>query len=257
MNQVCWWCVDRLSRMLESAERDAVRGDLAESGETGYRALQDVLGLVLRRQAALWRGWRPWVALVFLVLPIGYLLSFSTLALTGGLDVNLWIIRNHQDMDSAVLRGVLDALLLLGYQALLMLSRAWVAGYVLGHLSRRTIRANAALFGLVLLVAQVVGGPRYRFYMNLDKYSVPFLTVLFPLILLIGLIGPATFWGLRRGLGRSNRPLTWIFPVVVVISDLIRPRVSPVAIAVNWPTFYVLATILWRKWEDRRHYLPE
>jgi hypothetical protein len=48
--------------MLDSDERLAVRGDLEESGETGLQAVWDVLGLVVRRQAALWKDWRPWLA---------------------------------------------------------------------------------------------------------------------------------------------------------------------------------------------------
>ncbi len=61
--------------MLEPDEREAVRGDFAESGETSGQALRNVLGLVLRRQAALWKDWRPWLALVGLVAPLGVLLS--------------------------------------------------------------------------------------------------------------------------------------------------------------------------------------
>jgi hypothetical protein len=42
--------VEHLSRWLGSEDRDAVLGDVAESGVHGRRALQDVSGLVLRRQ---------------------------------------------------------------------------------------------------------------------------------------------------------------------------------------------------------------
>ena len=35
MTRIYWWLVDLLSRTLEPDERDAVRGDFAESGETG------------------------------------------------------------------------------------------------------------------------------------------------------------------------------------------------------------------------------
>jgi hypothetical protein len=56
--------VEMLSRMLDSDERLALRGDLEESGETGLQAVWDVLGLVARQQAALWKDWRPWLALV-------------------------------------------------------------------------------------------------------------------------------------------------------------------------------------------------
>jgi len=54
-----WWLVDKLSSVLEANERDAVRGDFAESGATGGQALRDMAGLVARRQAALWMDWRP------------------------------------------------------------------------------------------------------------------------------------------------------------------------------------------------------
>lgn len=67
--------VDLLSRLLEADEREAVRGDLTESGASGGRALRDVVGLVVRRQAALWMDWRPWLALVGVVVPLGLLLS--------------------------------------------------------------------------------------------------------------------------------------------------------------------------------------
>lgn len=55
MNRICWWVVHRLSLLLESNERDAVLGDFAESGESAGKALADLLGLLLRRQVALWR----------------------------------------------------------------------------------------------------------------------------------------------------------------------------------------------------------
>ena len=35
MTRLCWWLVETVSRVLEPDERNAVRGDFAESGETG------------------------------------------------------------------------------------------------------------------------------------------------------------------------------------------------------------------------------
>ena len=64
MTRVCWRLVDILSRMLEVEERQAVRGDLAESGESIGRALRDALGLIVRRQIGLWTEWQPWLALL-------------------------------------------------------------------------------------------------------------------------------------------------------------------------------------------------
>lgn len=62
MSGPCWWLAERVSRLLELKERDAVWGDITESGESGFRALSGLLGLVARRQAALWMDLRPWIA---------------------------------------------------------------------------------------------------------------------------------------------------------------------------------------------------
>jgi hypothetical protein len=78
MTRVCWRLVDILSLMLHPDECDVVRGDLAESGAAGSQALRDVLGLVVRRQAAPWMHWRPWLTLVSLVVPLGMLLSVTS-----------------------------------------------------------------------------------------------------------------------------------------------------------------------------------
>ncbi len=75
MTRVCWWLAEKLSRLLEPDERDAALGDFAESGIAGGSALIEVLGLIARRQAALWNDWRPWVALAGVVAPLGMLLS--------------------------------------------------------------------------------------------------------------------------------------------------------------------------------------
>ena len=45
---------------LEPAERGVVLGDLAESAPTPLSAFRDLLGLIVRRQVAMWRNWRPW-----------------------------------------------------------------------------------------------------------------------------------------------------------------------------------------------------
>ena len=53
INRLLWWLVNSSAKMLESCEREAVRGDLAESGETGGQALRHVVGLVIRRQVSI------------------------------------------------------------------------------------------------------------------------------------------------------------------------------------------------------------
>ena len=97
MNRICWWLVDVVSRMLEPGERDVVRGDFAESGESGGRALRDVLGLVVRRQAALWKDWRPWLALVGLIVPLAMLLSIVSRITAGQSATYIWLYANNWD----------------------------------------------------------------------------------------------------------------------------------------------------------------
>ena len=57
MNRIWWWLIDRVSRSLEPNERDTVLGDFTESGEPAGRALVDLVGLIVRRRAALWGRW--------------------------------------------------------------------------------------------------------------------------------------------------------------------------------------------------------
>lgn len=52
---------ERVSSMLDPSDREALCGDLAESGVTGFEALRDVLSLVIRRQIAVLGNFRPWV----------------------------------------------------------------------------------------------------------------------------------------------------------------------------------------------------
>src|SRR5580693_9506279 len=91
MNRICWWLAELVGRMLEPSERESVRGDFAEAGEAGGPALLGVLGLVVRRQMSPWNGWRPWLALVGIVVPVGAFLTLSGVALSGGYDLSLWI----------------------------------------------------------------------------------------------------------------------------------------------------------------------
>jgi TonB family protein len=52
MNRICWWLVQQASRLLKSNQREAVLGDIAESGESAEMALYEVLGLIVRQLAA-------------------------------------------------------------------------------------------------------------------------------------------------------------------------------------------------------------
>src|ERR1700677_2874193 len=71
-----------VSGLLEPAEREAVLGDLFEAGEGGWRAVFSVSGLLIRRQAGLWKNWRPWLAAFGLAVPGSFLLMGFSLSVS-------------------------------------------------------------------------------------------------------------------------------------------------------------------------------
>lgn len=192
MKQSSWWLVGKLSRLLEPDERDAVRGDFAEAGVSGGRALRDLLGLVVRRQAALWKDLRPWLALVGLVAPVGYLLSLASLQLGAYLSLQFRTMWNiGERYRSGLTVGEEIAVLACGCVALLLW--AWTSGFVLGALARRTVWVHGALVFLVWLAfgSWVVAQP---FFSILFFVPILFHAVLF----LLPSIGGVR-WGLRIG----------------------------------------------------------
>lgn len=107
---------------LAAKERDAVLGDLAEAGASGWSALRAVLWLLARRQLELWRAWQPWVA-------SGVALAGSLLLLSASFGLT---------MDSRqLLRGECGCASVL-CAALLMLAWAWTSGFMVASLSGKT-----------------------------------------------------------------------------------------------------------------------
>lgn len=107
---------------LAPQDRDAVLGDLAETGASGWCALGSVLGLVLRQQIELWRAWEPWVAS-----SVAFAGSLLLLSVSFGLSVDLrHLLRGERGFGSVLC------------EALLMLSWAWTSGFVVGSLSGKT-----------------------------------------------------------------------------------------------------------------------
>src|SRR5260370_36930206 len=62
MTSTGWSFVEAAARLLARDEREAVLGDLVEAHESAWQGLFGVLGLVLRREAVVWKSWRPWLA---------------------------------------------------------------------------------------------------------------------------------------------------------------------------------------------------
>jgi hypothetical protein len=272
LTQACWKLVEILSRMLDADERLAVGGDLEESGETGLQAVRDVLGLVVRRQAALWKNWRPWLALVGLIGPVSILLSLGCVWLRGAYDLNLWVIRNRRDIAPTILSqiglSVRHGVVLLALSSLLLFCWSWAAGFVLGAMSRRTIWFNGILFCLALLFLGSQFNRPYQdgaYQYSVDGWPLPlvFYTAILPLILQTTLILLPSLWGMHQGLQPPSRLLQAILWVVAVVIALsvgswfwrwpfnVNWQMRVLLLAVYWPIGYLAVTEIGRRWRHR------
>jgi hypothetical protein len=110
------------TNFLAPRDRDAVLGDLAETGTSGWIALGSVLGLVVRQQMELWRAWQPWFAS-----GMAFAGSLLLLSVSFGLSVDSrHLLRGERGHGSVFC------------EALLMLWWAWTSGFVVGSLSGKT-----------------------------------------------------------------------------------------------------------------------
>lgn len=261
MTRICWLLVDSVSRMLDPDERDAVRGDFAESGGTGGQALRDLLGLIVRRQASFWKDWRPWLALFGLAVPVGLLLGLSSISLVGSYDLYLWIFRNYGTIDPAILEQIgltaRSGVVHLVCASLLLGSWSWTSGLVLGSLSRRTVWVNGTLFCVVLSVVELSAtlNRQYRYSVSGGVFSFTFYRVILPLILQLALVLLPALWGMRQGLRLAPRPLgktiLWVAAIVAMLAIrdwFLGPfrAIRLLTLAASWPVGYLAATTIWR-----------
>jgi hypothetical protein len=223
MSRFSWWLVEIVSRVLEPDERDAVRGDLTESGESAGRALRDVLGLVARRQSALWKQWRSWTALVGLVIPLGLLLCLVSRRTADGSAVPIWLYAKNWDwnfFENAAFRHDLAyniGVVLIEYLTLFCWS--WNSGFVLASASRGSLPSQSVLFVLMLLFGQLLGAPPRHFgYALFDRardfsgnaavFQLTFYRVIFPLVVQFALVLAPSVWGMRQASPAARlRPL--------------------------------------------------
>jgi hypothetical protein len=264
MRGVLQWLTGVASCLLAPGEREAVHGDLAESGESGIAALRDVLGLVARRQAALWTDWRPWLALVGLVFPVGVLLSLSVRNLDSSYALHLWILRNRKDIDAGTLTqlGIASpghGVLLLACGSLLLALWSWSNGVVLGSLARRSVWVNGTLFCLILFYLGMPVKHRYRYDVEGGLFPLSFYNVMLPLILQMLFILLPSVQGMRQGRAREMRPVAraMLWAAAIVTALVIRGwfwwpfrsswQMQLLLIAVYRPIGYLVTTAIQRR----------
>lgn len=218
-----------IARLLERDEREAVLGDLAETGESAWEASLQLAGLVLRRHAALWRDWRPWVAALGLSLPSSLLLMGFSLSLAQ---------RSERLAEAILSPGASSAnqgLALFAPRLIRLLGWSWTIGCVVGSLSRRTLWASVAACCAPCLFCL------YRFpHQSMSRFSL----MLFVL--------PA-IWGVRHGLRHTSPRRGTALAIAVAVTVLMVPpwyasgssgwdlHSWMVSSVLTWPAWFLVA----------------
>jgi hypothetical protein len=233
--------------MLEFGEREAVRGDLAESGETASQALRHVVGLVIRRQVSIWMDWRPWLTLTGLVVPLGLLLSVISRRTAAISAVYIWMYANNLDSSLIGYRGFwyqfADTLAEICNMYLTLACCSWTSGFVIGSAWRGIIRVHGLLFCLILAFGVVLGAPIYSAYHqhylhrtigfpifahhNDPVNALAFYRVMFPLIVQAFLVLVPALWGMREGARTVGfrpllRAILWTAAIAALVAVVVQ-----------------------------------
>jgi len=262
VNGLCWRLVDLLSHALLPDERHAVLGDLEESGDSGARALSGVLGLVVRRQAALWKDWRPWLGFFGLALPLGLLLSFSAFIVDGACDLYLWIARNYATIEPRTLEesglALRHGIVKIIAGSLLLVSWSRISGFVLGTLSRGAMWVNRTAFCLTLAsVAFAEISRNHPYLYSVAGWVLPltFYTVILPLLLLTALVLIPSLYGIHQSRHSAVPDLRisvlWTVSIVVLAASQpqlwfwkLSPFTALLVLGGYWPVGYLVAMSL-------------
>jgi len=231
LTRICWSLAELVSRLLDPPEREVVRGDLTESGARPGRALLEVLGLVLRRQAAAWFDWRPWFTLASVVIPIGFLLSHASRwwGVTTAIDfANYWVLWDFSYLAYP------------GYRYDVIRMAVWIGAAWIFVVSPRLVRT-------FLVTLPMVWGA----YRGSRGAALPLGPTLLGVLLLAGaslLISQS----LERSVvfGRGLVPQDPGPDGFVVSADDPRPW-WPLSVVMMWPAAYVLAISTQQRWRGR------
>jgi hypothetical protein len=212
VNFLCCRLADLLSRMLEPDEREIVRGDLAESNLTGWQATREVAGLVLRRQAALFREWHSWFALTGLI-PLCLILTLTSRRTAYGNAIYIWLYANNWTwtyLNAGFREQLLGDGAGIAISWIALAGWSWTGGLLIGSLSRRRIWANAALLSFGLLIGGFLSPHNGRLGTdpNAAVFAPMFYRVVFPFAVQCVFVLAPSLAGMRVGhaiFGRSRQ----------------------------------------------------
>lgn len=245
MNRIFWRLAILISRLLEPGERNAAQGDLIEPGENGAAALRGMLGLVTRRQLALWKGWQPWLALLGVDFISAVVLSAAAFNLRVGIDHRLLKYLKsgayYHESGITVRQKVIFMLCL----AVALLAWTWTSAFVLARLSHRSLWLTGLTFYIVVLnsfLARLVatGAIDARYPIVGDRplpLAVVFLAFLLPF---------------------TPSKLLFLFAFISGAHTGLRKRVLKLRTAATWAIFVIIATalVMWSgEWYKETHSL--
>ena len=216
--------VDFAAQLLPTQDREAVLGDLLESGEGRWQSLLAIIGLALRRHATLWRNWRPWLAAFGLALPSSFLLMGFSLSVS---RAYLHVVGMTVQHTTGITAGPAFSLLLCNI--LLLVGWSWTGGFVVGSISRRTAWISACLSFAPCLFC-------------LERFRIPSLSRLCLLLFL-----PVALWGAYRGLEIARIKRAPAIALAVGVTALTIPLWYTGGLwipnwALSWPAWYLVAT---------------
>lgn len=234
MNDLGWDLAITAAGALDADEKNAVLGDLAETGVGGARALWEVCGLVLRRQTELWMDWQPWVLLFTVVAPLGFVLSVESRLTAGINSVYLWLYLNNFGTDllhNRVFWYELGSSVPLVFGSFLRLACwSWIAGMLIGFASKRVIKSSYLALLVVLLLAFAVGAPFYIAYCDRIFFAgapilpnqndpisqVPFYRSLYPWLVQLVVVAVPAVYGIRHS-SRAAKLRAFVKAAIVIL----------------------------------------
>jgi hypothetical protein len=231
MTSLRWSIVEQASRLLEREEREVVLGDIVETRERARDALCDVYGLVIRRQVLLWKSWKPWLAGFGVTLPSSFLLMGVSVSVSWSFQR---LLCPNLLREASLTRE--SGLLVLLWQALLLIGWAWSGGFLVGSTSRRTLWASAVLCWSPCLFC-------------LSRFRIGALSRFCLLLFLLPAI-----WGVVRGMRGSKLRTSSALALALVVTILMIPALNAGVhswwvvpkISLNWilslPAWYLVAS---------------
>jgi hypothetical protein len=243
IDRLCWWLVDAMSAALDRDERVATRGDLTESAVPAWRAVHEMLGLVLRRQLAVWAHLGPWLALLTVAVPTGIAIAHLGQFWADGNAAYLWMYATGagpQSLRHTIWGGAPEPTALVPWlclNAITVAGWAWVAG-----VAARSMAGNATLLvAPAFLAALVLGTPTVS--VGGFSHSAPSATLVYgavvPVVLRVCLVALPLLAGLIHA---GRLPSRRIRVLMVVAVGLLTLRGLPsleVALQSGWTSALV------------------